>query len=427
MHRRLEEKKLKNHFTFFHFSNNKLTSLIRFFINHKTLLKRYVMKSRMRIMGIFLIAIILILPSFSHAQEKKGLLIYDTIYGSTIEVAYWIKALIGVENHLDVKRLSQLLTVKPYDYVIIGSYTRNEKPSKATYEFVETHQNELAKKEVAYFLTCGDNDETMVLKTPGGTPHLIAGRNYLFDIQEKFPNVKPVVIGGFGGRQVNPTLSTKDSLFTWLLGKLAKEGVPWEGLDIWESLIPEKVEVFANEIREIILGLPPRYDVEKYRGYWTSIQPASLTDPTKVKFNPKPYNEHRSTDRIFFTRSRIKGDLNDAISLLQAWGKQAGIDLREQKRSFFNVYYHAVKTYDGNEHTLHVVASTLTEDPGNVHISFRSYEKPDKRKGAEEDVTKAEAILWADGRKVEGEKRQTIKEILSHGETDIAQTEAATE
>ena len=355
----------------------------------------------------------LILPSSAHAKAKKGLLIYDTIYGSTIEVAYWIKALIGVENQLDVKRLSQFLTVDPYDYVIIGSYTRNEIPSDDTYTFLETYKDKLAQKEVAYFLTCGDNDETMVLKTPGGTPHLIAGRNYLIDLYDKFPEIKPVVTGGFGGRQVMPTLDTKDSIFTWLLGKLAKEGAPWEGLDIWESLIPERVEIFANEIRGKILNLPPREDVELYRGYWTSSQPASLSDPSKVKFHPKPFNEHHSTDRIFFTRSRIKSTLADTMALLQQWSQQQGIDLREERKSSFNVYYHAVKSYEGKEHTLHVVASTLTEDPGNVHISFRSYEKPDVRKGAEEDVAKAEELLWADGRKVEGEERQSIQEIIA--------------
>ncbi|MCK5422933.1 MAG: hypothetical protein KAJ08_12250, partial [Deltaproteobacteria bacterium] len=155
---------------------------------------------------------------------------------------------------------------------------------------------------------------------------------------------------------------------------------------------------------------------EKYRGYWTSLQPASLTDPTKVKFKPKSFNEHHSTDRIFFTRSRIKGSLDGAIVLLKTWSTQTGIDLREQQKSSFNVYYQAVKTYDGNELTTNVVAATFPEDPGNVQISFRIYDKPDKRKGAEEDITKAETILWAEGRKVEGEKRKTISEILSYGE-----------
>ncbi len=374
------------------------------------------MQQYSRIMKTFLVlllALVLSWPSFAQAAPKKGLLIYDTIYGSTIEVAYWIKALVGPENKLDVKRLSQFLTLEPYDYVIIGSYIRNEKPSKDTYKFLETYKDKLAEKEVAYFLTCGDNDETMVLKTPGGTPHLIAGRNYLIDVYEKFPNIKPVVVGAFGGRQVMPTLGTMDSMFTWLLGKLAKEGAPWEGLDIWESLIPERVEVFANQIRTEILGLSPRFDVEPYRGYWQSLQPASLSDPSKEKFHPKPYNENQSTDRVLFKRSRIKGTLDETITLLQTWARQADIDLQEQRKTSFNVYYHAVKTYEGKEHTLHIVAAELTEDPGNVHISFRSYEKPENRKGVPEDVAKAEEILWADGRQVKGEQRQTITEILT--------------
>ncbi len=373
------------------------------------------MRSKTRICYvIFLLLATLIMPPVSHAEGKKGLLVYSSIYGSTVEVAYWLKQLIGPENLLDVKSLDQIITIKPYDYVIIGSLIRNEKPTPDIYKFVETNLDELARKEVAYFLTCGDNDETQILKTPGGTPHLIAGRNYLTDIMEKFPTVKPVVIGGFGGRQVMPTLNTKDSLFTWLLGKLAKEGTPWQGLDIWESLIPERVEVFANEIRTVILDLPVREDVEQFRGYWTSLQPASLADPSQMKFKPKHYNEHHSTDRIYYTRSRIVGMLETAISLLETWAQQQGINLQEQRKSSFNIYYHAVKSYEGKEHTLHVVAARLTEDPGNVHLSFRSFEKPETRKGAEADVDKAEELLWGEGRKVEGEQRKTIGEIIAH-------------
>jgi hypothetical protein len=46
--------------------------------------------------------------------------------------------------------------------------------------------------------------------------------------------------------------------------------------------------------------------------------------------------------------------------------------------------------------------ATMPDDPGNVHISFRSWLKPDKRKALEESAAKAEQLLWADGRKVEG-------------------------
>ncbi|HUT84694.1 MAG TPA: flavodoxin domain-containing protein, partial [Thermodesulfobacteriota bacterium] len=148
-----------------------------------------------------LLLIFLLLTVAAEASAGlKGILIYDTIYHSTAEVAYWIRALVGDDQYLEVKQLDQIVDVSPYDYVIIGSYSRWEKPSPRIYKFVEKYQDVLAMKKVGYFLTCGDVDETMILKTPGGTPHLIAGRNYLYDIQQKFPTVKPVIIGGFGGR-----------------------------------------------------------------------------------------------------------------------------------------------------------------------------------------------------------------------------------
>jgi len=332
---------------------------------------------------------------------KKGLIVYNSIYSSTSEVAYWLKALLGEDQHVEVKHLGQVISVKPYDYVVIGSYTRWEKPSKATYAFVQKHADDLAKKEVAYFLTCGDTDETQVLKAPGQKAHLIAGRNYLLDIIEKYPAIKPVTIAGFGGRQVMPHLHRMDKFQVRMVEKLAKEGSPFSGLDIWESLVPERVEAFANELREKILGLKPVTDAARLRNFWTSLQPANLSDPGKIKYSPKPYNEHHSTARIYFTRSRIRGSLETAVALLAAWAKDAGLSLQEQKKSFFNVYYHAVKQYNGKAITLHVAATTMQEDLGNVHIAFRCYDKPDVRKGAEEDITKAEKLLWAEGRRVE--------------------------
>ena len=359
-------------------------------------------RARVVLIIIALAVLTFLCPDICKAEAKKGLLVYDSSYGSTAEVAYWIKAIVGDEQPLDVKKLDQVITVAPYDYVIFGSYTKNEKPSPRIYKFVEAYQNELAQKQVCYFLTCGDWDETMVLKVPGREAHLIAGRNYLYDIQEKFPTIKPTVIGGFGGRQVTPTLQGSDGFMIWLLEKLAKEGAAWVGLDIWESLVPERVEVFSNEVRVKVLGLQPLSDVQKYRGFWNSLQPATLKEPSKQKYTPKPYTEHRSTDRIFFTRSRIKGDLDTAIELLSDWAKKEGVTLKEQRKTFFNSYYHAVKNRGGKDMTIHVVASTLPEDPGNVHVSFRSYDKPDVRKPLEDAIGKAEQILWADGRKVEG-------------------------
>ena len=242
----------------------------------------------------------------------------------------------------------------------------------------------------------------MVLNVPGKKPHLIAGRNYLYDIQEKFPEIKPVVIGCFGGRQVMPALSGFDAFTIWILEKLAKEGCGWVGLDIWESLVPERVEVFGNDVRQKMLGLEPLADVQKYRGFWTSLQPGSLQDPAKQKYPFRPYTIKSSTDKIFFSRFRIKSSLDGTVAMLKTWAQQEGLELQEQRKSFFNIYYHAVKNIDGKDKTIHVVAAVMPDDPANVHVSLRSWDKPDARKPLEAAIGKAEQLLWADGRKVEG-------------------------
>ncbi len=361
------------------------------------------MKKRVSCISAIIVCVVLLsaVAAFATAKsDKKGLLVHNSIYGSTIETAYWVKAIIGHENQLDVKALPQVITVEPYDYVIIGSVTRNEGPTQPIYDFIDTFKADLQKKEICFFLNCGDTDETMILKVPGAKAHLIAGRNYLLDVFEKYPDLDLKVIGGFGGRQVMPSMGTKDNLQIWLVGKLAKEGAPWEGLDIWESLVPERVEAFANEVRTKILGLEPRENVEQFRGYWESEQPGSLKDASKKKFKPKPFTEVVNIDKLYYSRSRIKGDLDLGINLLQQWAKAEGVTLEEQVKTFYNVYYHAKKKYGEKEFTVHLVTSTLPDDPGTVHFSFRCFEKAEGRTGVETDIQKAEKLLWADDRQV---------------------------
>ena len=273
---------------------------------------------------------------------------YDSIYSSTVEVAYWLKAIIGNEQQLDVKKLDQVITVTPYDYVIIGSYSKWEKPSPRIYKFVEFWKDELAKKEVCYFLTGGDWDETMVLKAPGAPVKIIAGRNYLFDIQEKYPNIKPVVIGGFGGRQVMPALQGSDGFMIWVLEKLSREGAHWVGLDIWESLVPERVEVFGNEIRTKILGLAaPRRcaEISRVLGFFAA---CIAYRSFKEKNHNLSYRRRRKDlgskrqaaihgeaklPKIYYSRSRIKADLPTATELLEEWARKEGLTLKEQRKA----------------------------------------------------------------------------------------------
>ncbi|MCP4627315.1 MAG: hypothetical protein GY850_27950, partial [bacterium] len=274
------------------------------------------------------------------------------------------------------------------------------KPTDRTYEFIEAHRQVLSKKQVCYFLTCGDTDETMVLKVPGQKAHLIGGRNYLFDFMQTFPEIKPVAIAGFGGRVVKPTLNAKDSFMVWLVEKLAKESDVDQGLEIGETLVPERVEAFANDIRTRILDQGPRQNIEQFRGYWNSLQPASLVNPEKKKFKPHEFDIQRSSEKVYYVRTRMKGALQKGQALIHQWVQGAGIELDQQVTTSFNTYYHAVKNYGGRELTFHVVTAILPEDPGYVHFSFRSYAKPKNRHGLENDINKAVALIQANSKKI---------------------------
>lgn len=344
------------------------------------------MTAKRMLLRVLYVVVLVACPLYAQAAAKRGLLIHNSIYGSTVETAYWVRALIGYENYLEVKALPQVVTLKPYDYIIIGSLTRDEKPTANIYEFLKNNADELSQKQVCYYLTCGDTDETMVLNIPGKEAHLIGGRNYLLDVLNKFPAIQPVVIGGFGGRQVLTSLNRFDAMRVWLVGKLAKEGAAWEGLDIWESLVPERVEAFANEVRSKILGLGPAQNPEQWRLFWESLQPGSITDPSKKKYAPRAYTEHKTSAKIVYVRTRMPGSLNDGTGRIQKWAEEKGFTLTEKVKTFYNAYYHATKKREGQDMTVHIVAATLPEDPGNVHFSLRNYDKQEKRQAIEEEI-----------------------------------------
>lgn len=334
-------------------------------------------------------------------SKKKGLLVYDSIYGATTEVAYWIRDLIGAAHALEVKQLGQVTTVKPFDYIIIGSYTRREKPSKATYAFVKKHHQDLSQKEVCYFLTCGDCDETQLLKIPGSPVHLIGGRNYFRDILEKYPKIKPKVIGGFGGRQVYPTLHRIDRLTVDLVGKLAKEsGAPWQGRDIWESLVPERVEAFAGEVREKILEIAPKTEILSCRRCWQSLLPAALENSEMVKQNPKLYTDRLNTGKVYFSRFRILGGLETAVQLVKKWAALSDRTISVEQKTYYNFYFQAMKSGGNKSVMIHITAALFPEDPGNVHVALRCYGKPAQRTEAEKEIDRAEDLFQDEGRRV---------------------------
>ena len=86
------------------------------------------------------------------------------------------------------------------------------------------------------------------------------------------------------------------------------------------------------------------------------------------------------------------------IQLLKQWATACGLELKEQSRTFFNVYYHAVKIYRGRSLTIHIVAAALPKILATCMFLFVAMQKA-VRGGAEIDIAAAEEILWAEGRK----------------------------
>jgi hypothetical protein len=121
-----------------------------------------------------------------------------------------------------------------------------------------------------------------------------------------------------------------------------------------------------------------------------------------VPVSERPYTVKLNSEKSFYARSRIKADLPAATKLINDWSKKDGYELRELRKADYMTYYNAVKKIDGKENILYIVMAIMPDDPGNVHVSFRTWEKPDKRKSLVEDAAKAEQFIWADGRKVEG-------------------------
>ena len=115
-----------------------------------------------------------------------------------------------------------------------------------------------------------------------------------------------------------------------------------------------------------------------------------------------PYTVKQNSPKIYYSRSRIKAELSDAGRLLTEWAGKEGLELKELRKSSYMSYYNAIKSAGGKDMIIYIVATTMPDDPGNVHVSFRSWDKPDVRKPLEEAIDKGEQMLWADGRKVEG-------------------------
>jgi menaquinone-dependent protoporphyrinogen oxidase len=87
---------------------------------------------------------------------KRALVVYDTKYGATEQIANWIAE--GI-NDADIRHVDDIEGLD-YDLVVVGSPIYNDMPSPRIVDFLEKYQDVLQNRKVALFTVSVPYDMT---------------------------------------------------------------------------------------------------------------------------------------------------------------------------------------------------------------------------------------------------------------------------
>nr|WP_255319588.1 flavodoxin domain-containing protein [Dendrosporobacter quercicolus] len=137
---------------------------------------------------------------------------YSSRYGSTGDVAAAIgKTLQQHRFRVDVRRLSRVEGIAGYRGVVLGSPVHSGKWLPEATDFIQQHQDELAKRPVAYFLT----SMTLALTQEVQAVAKIGGA--LTAVRQQFTRIEPVETALFAGaldyRKMSPLMQVMYRIF----------------------------------------------------------------------------------------------------------------------------------------------------------------------------------------------------------------------
>jgi menaquinone-dependent protoporphyrinogen IX oxidase len=180
----------------------------------------------------------------------KILIAYSSGMGSTEQVSQEIAKIIAEDSifNVDVQSIDSIHDIHKYDSVIIGSSVRADRPLANVRDFFATYRQELSKKKVALFAVC------LLANCADGREKV--KREYLSQILDKYPELKPVAVEAFGGSidfdKLNPVMQSL------MYRVLEKTGIPakgsvdtrdWNFIRAWASEVREKLKNDGNKIR----------------------------------------------------------------------------------------------------------------------------------------------------------------------------------
>jgi len=131
---------------------------------------------------------------------SRALIVYGTRYGTTAETSQIIAETLrqeGLEVEVVDAKKDKVQSIDDYDLVIVGSGIQMGKWTSEPENFLGKYQNELSRKKVALFVSCGSANP--LSEGEQKKKEIDEGkRNYLDEKATKY-NLKPVALGFFGG------------------------------------------------------------------------------------------------------------------------------------------------------------------------------------------------------------------------------------
>ncbi len=158
------------------------------------------------------------LGSNAQGKGKKILIAYESMFGSTSEVAQAMADVLCQKGvSVDVRQMKTVTSPEGYDGAILGSAVRSASWLPGAVDFAQKHQDTLSRIPVAYFLTC----LALYHETPEAGQTALS---YFDPVLMAAPKIKPRSVQAFAGKlDYAPMNFIMQQI---MKSKMKKKGVP---------------------------------------------------------------------------------------------------------------------------------------------------------------------------------------------------------